>query len=65
MIKSDGKDIHMPEGTRRDQFLAWIDGLPDKQSPDWLGLPTNAETVLLTNLGMYCLTLLTLTLLVF
>ena len=41
----------MPEGTRRDQFLAWIDGLPDKQSPDWLGLPTNAETVLLTNLG--------------
>ena len=41
----------MPEGTRRDQFLAWIDALPDKQSPDWLGLPTNAETVLLTNLG--------------
>ena len=51
LIKADGKDIHMPEGTRRDQFLAWIDGLPDKQSPDWLGLPTNAETVLLTNLG--------------
>ena len=41
----------MPEGTRRDQFLAWIDALPDKQSLDWLGLPTNAETVLLTNLG--------------
>ena len=41
----------MPEGTRRDQFLAWIDALPDKQSPDWLGLPNNAETVLLTNLG--------------
>ena len=46
-----GRNIHMPEGTRRDQFLAWIDALPDKQSPDWLGLPTNAETVLLTNLG--------------
>ena len=41
----------MPEGVRRDQFLAWIDGLPDKQSPDWLGLPNNAETVLMTNLG--------------
>ena len=25
--------------------------LADKQSPDWLGLPNNAETVLLTNLG--------------
>lgn len=47
----DGKSIHMPEGMRRDQFLAWIDALPDKQSPDWLGLPNNAETVLLTNLG--------------
>ena len=46
-----GKNIHMPEGVRRDQFLAWIDALPDKQSPDWLGLPNNAETVLLTNLG--------------
>lgn len=46
-----GKNISMPEGTRRDQFLAWVDALPDKQSPDWLGLPNNAETVLLTNLG--------------
>ena len=41
----------MPEGVRRDQFLAWIDALPDKQSPDWLGLPNNAETVLLITLG--------------
>lgn len=46
-----GKKIHMPEGVRRDQFIAWIDGLPEKQSPEWLGLPNNAETVLLTNLG--------------
>ena len=46
-----GKNIHMPDGVRRDQFLAWIDALPDKQSPDWLGLPNNAETVLLTTLG--------------
>ena len=46
-----GKKIHMPDGVRRDQFLAWIDGMPEKQTPDWLGLPNNAETVLLTNLG--------------
>jgi dynein heavy chain 1 len=46
-----GKNIHMPEGVRRDQFLAWIDGLADKQNPEWLGLPNNAETVLLTTLG--------------
>merc|ERR550532_778660 len=46
-----GKNIHMPEGVRRDQFMSWIMSLADKQSPDWLGLPNNAETVLLTNLG--------------
>ena len=31
--------------------MSWIMSLADKQSPDWLGLPNNAETVLLTNLG--------------
>lgn len=43
--------VKMPEGIRRDQFLAWIENLSDKQSPVWLGLPNNAETVLLTKHG--------------
>ena len=41
--------IHIPDCVRRDQFLAWIEQLAEKQSPEWLGLPHNAETVLLTN----------------
>lgn len=41
--------IHAPEGTKREQFLQWADTLPDVQSPAWLGLPSNAELVLLTN----------------
>ena len=32
----------------RDQFCAWVETLPEKQSPAWLGLPNNAETILLT-----------------
>ena len=44
-------DITIPDCVRRDQFLAWVEQLDDKQSPEWLGLPHNAETVLLTNLG--------------
>lgn len=32
----------------RDQFGAWVETLPEKQSPAWLGLPNNAETILLT-----------------
>ena len=41
----------MPEGTRRDHFLRWIETLSDKQTPSWLGLPNNAEKVLLTTRG--------------
>merc|ERR1719495_1400349 len=41
--------IKMPEGIRRDQFLAWVEALTDQNSPDWLGLPNNAEKVLLAS----------------
>lgn len=37
--------IVMPDGTRRDHFLKWIESLPDRQTPSWLGLPNNAEKV--------------------
>ena len=43
--------ILMPEGIRRDQFLQWIEQLSDRQNPAWLGLPNNAEKVLLTTRG--------------
>jgi len=36
---------------RREQFLQWVENLPDNQTPSWLGLPNNAEKVLLTNKG--------------
>ena len=36
---------------RREQFLQWVEHLPDNQTPSWLGLPNNAEKVLLTNKG--------------
>lgn len=41
----------MPDGSRRDHFLSWIETLSDRQTPSWLGLPNNAEKVLLTNRG--------------
>ena len=46
-----GETICMPEGIRRDQFLHWIEALGDRQTPSWLGLPNNAENVLLTTRG--------------
>ncbi|KAG8561687.1 hypothetical protein GDO81_015440 [Engystomops pustulosus] len=51
--KVDGhKDIQMPDGIRRDEFVQWVELLPDTQTPSWLGLPNNAERVLLTTQGI-------------
>ncbi|XP_042240101.1 dynein heavy chain, cytoplasmic-like isoform X4 [Homarus americanus] len=47
----EGQNITMPDGIRRDQFLHWVESLSDRQSPSWLGLPNNAEKVLLTTKG--------------
>jgi len=44
-------NIKMPDGIRRDQFLTWVEQLEDQTSPDWLGLPNNAERVLLAQSG--------------
>ena len=32
--------------------MDWVEKLPDTQTPSWLGLPSNAEKVLLTTQGM-------------
>ncbi|TRY83561.1 hypothetical protein DNTS_016270 [Danionella cerebrum] len=48
-LRGDGhSDIKMPEGIRREEFVHWVEMLPDTQTPTWLGLPSNAEKVLLT-----------------
>jgi len=46
---SGRSSITIPDGIRIDHFLAWIQALPERQTPSWLGLPDNAEKVLLTN----------------
>jgi len=48
----DHLDISMPEAAIRQQdFVDWSERLPEKQTPSWLGLPNNAEKLLLTNIG--------------
>ncbi len=39
--------IKGPEGTRQEQFFKWINTLPGKNPPTWLGLPPTAEDMLL------------------
>eukprot|EP01116_Phalansterium_solitarium_P005286 TRINITY_DN1679_c0_g1_i1.p1 TRINITY_DN1679_c0_g1~~TRINITY_DN1679_c0_g1_i1.p1 ORF type:complete len:4594 (-),score=1709.56 TRINITY_DN1679_c0_g1_i1:318-14099(-) len=43
--------LSVPDGTKKEQFKRWIDGLTLSQTPAWLGLPSNAETLLLINKG--------------
>ncbi|XP_076178666.1 dynein heavy chain, cytoplasmic isoform X5 [Ptiloglossa arizonensis] len=50
-LQASQRHIIMPDGTRRDHFLKWIESLSDRQTPSWLGLPNNAEKVLLTTRG--------------
>ena len=37
---------------RREEFMHWVELLPDTHTPAWLGLPSNAEKLLLTTQGM-------------
>ena len=46
-----GGKIRIPEGIRRDEFITWVSKLPDQQMPSWLGLPNNADEVLLISEG--------------
>eukprot|EP00049_Salpingoeca_infusionum_P026814 m.28080 g.28080 ORF g.28080 m.28080 type:complete len:4577 (+) comp9012_c0_seq1:144-13874(+) len=41
--------IKPPSGTSKAEVLSWADSLPAVQLPTWLGLPANAERVLLAS----------------
>ena len=41
----------VPSGTSVQDFMAWIQKLPEREPPTYLGLPANAEKLLLVGLG--------------
>ncbi|PIA14754.1 hypothetical protein COEREDRAFT_46106 [Coemansia reversa NRRL 1564] len=43
--------LQAPEGTRPEDFVRWCRELPDREPPTWLGLPPNAEGLLLVQSG--------------
>jgi dynein heavy chain 1 len=47
----DGEDLVVPSGTSINDFMAWVNGLPEREPPTYLGLPANAEKLLLVGLG--------------
>lgn len=49
----DGKSncLHVPENMSRDALITWVNSISSAQMPNWIGLPNNAENVLLTGRG--------------
>ncbi|KAK0627667.1 dynein heavy chain, N-terminal region 1-domain-containing protein [Immersiella caudata] len=44
-------DLAVPGGTSLQEFMGWIQKLPEREPPTYLGLPANAEKLLLVGLG--------------
>ena len=48
--EGDGS-LTVPEGNEMKDFVEWVDKLPEREPPTYLGLPTNAEKLLLVEQG--------------
>ncbi len=48
---SDSDTLVVPAGTSLPDCMAWIQKLPEREPPTYLGLPANAEKLLLVGLG--------------
>jgi dynein heavy chain 1 len=46
LVKEGSEHIPMPEGSKKAQFMEWVDNLPGDDSPVWLGLPATSEVML-------------------
>jgi dynein heavy chain 1 len=52
-ISEEGDDgsLTVPSGTTLHGFMDWVNKLPEREPPTYLGLPANAEKLLLVGLG--------------
>ena len=50
-ITEDGACLKAPSGTGMKNFTEWVNNLPERETPTYLGLPANAEKLLLVGHG--------------
>jgi dynein heavy chain 1 len=53
--KAEGEEagsLVVPSGTSLKEFMEWIQRLPEREPPTYLGLPANAEKLLLVGQGV-------------
>lgn len=46
-----GSGLEVPSSTSWTSFMEWVDRLPEREPPTYLGLPSNAEKLLLVGLA--------------
>ncbi len=51
LVRSAKTPLVAPEGSKIENFMAWVEALPDQQPPEWLALPPSAERVIATVQG--------------
>jgi dynein heavy chain 1 len=49
----DGEEgaLVVPAGTGYKEYMAWVNKLPEREPPTYLGLPSNAEKLVLVEMG--------------
>ena len=50
-VTEDGACLMAPGGTKMKAFTDWVSNLPEREPPTYLGLPANAEKLLLVGHG--------------
>ena len=50
-LNEDDAGLLVPSGTRMVDFIEWVERLPEREPPTYLGLPANAEKLLLVGHG--------------
>ena len=51
-VYTDGDgSLVVPEGNEMQEFMEWVNHLPEREPPTYLGLPANAEKLLLVEHG--------------
>jgi len=51
LVSNTNCSLATPDGTSVEDYVAWINNLPDLQTPRWLGMSKNADTVLAVQEG--------------
>ncbi|KAF7560337.1 hypothetical protein G7046_g3815 [Stylonectria norvegica] len=51
LVEGPDGGLLVPSGTSIHDFMGWIQKLPEREPPTYLGLPANAEKLLLSNQG--------------